>query len=317
MEGDSEKTKISYFHHWINGEGMGHIESWKNSKTLIQQSEYDGLEEQQKEGKYSSESIESHFTLFESLLTPKSNSLLAVEELHFAKQGPMTSGEFHSHIVKIAKRCQFPNPEAEERAIRDAIFLGMNSQWARDKAINLMNEEGKELTVEFLMNQLAVEDYNAHHKSLSQLNSNSSAAYDHRQNKGKSNKSKKASGRNQGQNNSGAHGSSNHSHQSRKPQGMEGKCMRCGKSEHQLGQKCPAKNAKCKECHKIGHFHKVCQCKKRGKRANLVQAPPQNEDDTHIDKNGVRQPNPPRVNMLKIVNHIGATRGPQGKHLKF
>ena len=93
--------------------------------------------------------------------------------------------------------------------------------------------------------------------------------------------------------------------------------MRCGKPEHQLGQKCPAKNAKCKECHKIGHFHKVCQSKKRGKRANLVQTPPQNEDDTHIDENGVRQPNPPRVNMLEIVNHIGATRGPQGKHLKF
>ena len=63
-----------------------------------------------------------------------------------------------------------------------------------------------------------------------------------RQNKGKSNKSKRASGRNQGQNNSGAHGSPNHSHQSRKPPGMEGKCMRCGKPEHQLGQKCPAKN---------------------------------------------------------------------------
>ena len=50
MEGDSEKTKISYFHHWINGEGMGHIESWKN-KTLIHQSEHDRLEEHQKEGK--------------------------------------------------------------------------------------------------------------------------------------------------------------------------------------------------------------------------------------------------------------------------
>ena len=93
--------------------------------------------------------------------------------------------------------------------------------------------------------------------------------------------------------------------------------MRCGKPEHQPGQKCPAKNTKCKECHKIGHFNKVCQSQKRGKRANLVQAPPQNEDDTHINENGVRQPNPPRVNMLKIVNHIGATRGPQGKHLKF
>ena len=103
MEGDSEKTKISYFHHWINGEGMGHIESWKNNKTLIHQSEYDRLEEHQKEGKYSSEQIESYFTLFESLLAPRSNPLLAVEELHFAKQGSMISGEFHSHIVKIVK----------------------------------------------------------------------------------------------------------------------------------------------------------------------------------------------------------------------
>ena len=179
MEGDSEKTKISYFHHWINGEGMGHIESWKNSKTLISQSAYDELEN--KEGKYSSEHIESYFTLFELLLAPKSNPLLAVKELHLAKQESMTAGEFHSHIVKIAKRCKFPNPEAEERAIRDAIFLGMNSQWARDKAINFMNEEAKELTVEFLMNQLAIEDCNAQHKIISQLNSSSSmnfAAYD-------------------------------------------------------------------------------------------------------------------------------------------
>ena len=93
--------------------------------------------------------------------------------------------------------------------------------------------------------------------------------------------------------------------------------MRCGKPEHQLGQKCAAKNAKCKECHKIGHFHKVCQSKKRGKRANLVQATTWDEKDIHINENGVRQPNPPVVNMLKIVNHIGATKGPQGKHLKF
>ena len=120
---------------------------------------------------YSSEHIESYFTMFELLLAPKSNPLLAVEELHFAKQGSMTFEEFHSHIVKIAKRCKFPSPEAEERAIREA----------------------KELTVEFLMNQLAIEDCNAQHKILSQLNSSSSvnfAAYDHRQNKGKSNKTK-------------------------------------------------------------------------------------------------------------------------------
>ena len=43
----------------------------------------------------------------------------------------------------------------------------------------------------------------------------------------------------------------------------------------------------------------------------------QDDDDTHINEIGVRQPNPPRVNMLKTINHIEATRGPQGKHLEF
>ena len=144
MKGDSEKTKISYFCHWIDGEGMGKIESWKNKKILISQEEYDKLEDTQKEGKHSSGKIESYFTLFESLLAPKSNPLLAVEELRFAKQGSMDSGEFHTHVVKIGKRCRFPcTKEEEERAIKDTIFLGMNSTQARDKAINLKNEEGK------------------------------------------------------------------------------------------------------------------------------------------------------------------------------
>ena len=54
---------------------MGHIESWKNKKNLIHQSEHDGLEEHQKNGKYSSEQIESYFTLFESLLAPQVKSI--------------------------------------------------------------------------------------------------------------------------------------------------------------------------------------------------------------------------------------------------
>ena len=126
MEGDTEKTKISYLHHWLNGEGISKIEGWKNSKILISQSDYDELEN--KTGKYSLDKIESYFTLCELALTPRSNPLLAVEDLYLTKQGSMTSGEFHSHILEIVKRCQFPNQEAEERAVRDAIFMGMNSQ---------------------------------------------------------------------------------------------------------------------------------------------------------------------------------------------
>ena len=87
---------------------MGKIESWKNNNVFISQEDYDKLDENRREGKYSSESIQSYFTLFESLLDPKSNPLLAVKELHFMKHCSMSAGEFHRHVVKIAKRCIFP-----------------------------------------------------------------------------------------------------------------------------------------------------------------------------------------------------------------
>ena len=323
MEGDTENTKVSCLHHWLNGNGISKIKGWKNSKILISQEEYDAFEERDRRGKYSLDKVESYFTLCESILTPRSNPLLAMEDLHLAKQGFMTPEEFHSHVLQIVKRCQFPNQKAEERAFRDAIFIGMNSQRARDKAINLMNEEGKEVTVEFLMNHLAVEDGNTQHKFLSQLNSSSSVnmiAYDRRQNRGKSNRSKNSSGKEREQNKTRVQTSSSTVQLSRKPAGMEGKCMRCGKPERQQGEKCAAKNAKCKECHKIGHFYKVCQSSKRTRRANLAQATPQDVDDTHIDECGFIQPNPPVVNMLKVINHTSATSGTQGSHtqcLKF
>ena len=320
MEGDNEKTKISYLHHWLDGKGIDKIKGWTNSKILISQEEYDALEERDRKGRYSSDKIESYFSLVENILTPRSNPLLAVEELHLAKQGSMTSQEFHSQILEIVKRCHFPNQAAEDRAVRDAIFIGMNSQRTKDKAINYMNEEdGKEVTVEFLMNHLAVEDGNSQHRFLSQLDSSTSVnmvAYDRRQNKGKSNRSRNSNGREREQNKSRGHNSSSTAQTSRKPPGMEGKCMRCGRPEHEQGEKCAARHAKCKDCHKIGHFYKVCQSSKRTVRTNLAQVTPQEDkDNTFIDECGYTQPAPPAINMLKVINNTGTTSGTES--LKF
>ena len=319
MEGDNEKTKISYLHHWLDGKGIDKIKGWTNSKILIPQAEYDALEERDRKGRYSSDKIESYFSLVENILTPRSNPLLAVEELHLTKQGSMTSQEFHSQILEIVKRCRFPNQAAEDRAVRDAIFIGMNSQRTKDKAINFMNEEdGKEVTVEFLLNHLAVEDGNSQHRFLSQLDSSTSVnvvAHDHRQNKGKSNRSKNSNGREREQNKSRGHNSSSTVQTSIKPPGMEGKCMRCGRPEHEQGEKCAARHAKCKDCHKIGHFYKVCQSSKRTARANLAQITPQDIDDTHIDECGYVQSNPPAINMLKVIGNTGTTSGTES--LKF
>ena len=319
MEGDNEKTKISYLHHWLDGKGIDKIKGWTNSKILIPQEEYDALEERDRKGRYSSDKIESYFSLVENILTPRSNPLLAVEELHLTKQGSMTSQEFHSQILEIVKRCRFPNQAAEDRAVRDAIFIGMNSQRAKDKAINFMNEEdGKEVTVEFLLNHLAIEDGNSQHRFLSQLDSSTSVnmiAYDRRQNKGKGNRSRNNNGKEREQNKSRGHSSSSTVQTSRKPPGMEGKCMRCGRPEHEQGEKCAARHAKCKDCHKIGHFYKVCQSSKRTARANLAQVTPQEQDSTYIDECGYTQPSPPAINMLKVISNTGPTSGT--KSLKF
>ena len=58
MEGDNEKTKISYLHHWLDGKGISKIKGWKNSKILISQEDYDALEERDRKGKYSLDKIE-------------------------------------------------------------------------------------------------------------------------------------------------------------------------------------------------------------------------------------------------------------------
>ncbi|MDA8032356.1 MAG: hypothetical protein MPK62_14770 [Alphaproteobacteria bacterium] len=68
------------------------LRPWKNKKVLISQEDYEKLEGNEKKDNYSLEKIESYFTLFELLLAPNSNPLLAVEELCFAKQGSMNSG---------------------------------------------------------------------------------------------------------------------------------------------------------------------------------------------------------------------------------
>ena len=148
MEGDSEESKVSYHHHWLNIEGMHKMEHWKTQGFLIKYSDWLELSEDDKKKKFPDNLTESYFTMVESVLAPKSNPLLAIEELHHLKQNSMTSSEFHALITKTVKRCKFPNIKAEEKAIRDTLYLGMNSQHVRDKCITLLNN-GKNLQQNF------------------------------------------------------------------------------------------------------------------------------------------------------------------------
>ena len=188
-----------------------------------------------------------------------------------------------------------------------------------------MNDEEQELTIEFLIQHLEIEDSNSHHKSLSQLDSMISvnfAAYDCKQNKGLRSKKNHKNGKHLGQKSGGDPKSSNSLHTARKPPDMERKCMRCVKHEHQPGQKYAAVNAKCKACGKIGHFNKVCMTTRRKQGGTKIVGNVQiNEgEDAYQDEFGHTQPYPPpRVNMLRVINHLQTYQGKfsEDKYIKF
>ena len=122
MEGDTEKTKISYLHHWLNGEGISKIEGWKNSKTLISQEDYDKLAD--KTGKYSLDKIESYFSLCELVLTPRSNPLLAVEDLYLAKQGSIDFWRISFSCTQNCEKMPVPMPASRGESSQGYNFYG-------------------------------------------------------------------------------------------------------------------------------------------------------------------------------------------------
>ena len=99
------------------------------------------------------------------------------------------------------------------------------------------------------------------------------------------------------------------------PPGMEGKCMRCGRPEHEQGENVQPGMPNAKTATRLDTSNKVCQSSKRTARANLAQITPQDMNDTHIDECGYTQPNPPAINMLKVINNTGTTSGTES--LKF
>ena len=98
----------------------------------------------------------------------------------------------------------------------DAIFIGMEGVTGIADDMIIAGKDEMEHDRNFLAFMEKCMENN-----LSSSSSMNFAAYDHRQNKGKSNKPKHTSGKNVGQNNSRVQTSSNNNHPSRKPPGME------------------------------------------------------------------------------------------------
>ena len=89
--------------------------------------------------------------------------------------------------------------------------------------------------------------------------------------------------------------------------------MRCGKQKYSQDRMVQPRMQSAKTAIKLDISTRYAQEKSLTESQSCSN--PQDDDDTHIDENGVRQTNPPRINMFKLVNHIEANKG--RKHLKF
>ena len=66
---------------------------------------------------------------------------------------------------------------------------------------------------------------------------------------------------------------------------------------------------------KLDIFTRYVRPRKELNREPILFKPPRMMTAPTLMKMESRQPNPPKVNMLRLVNHIEANKG--GKHLKF
>ena len=167
MEGDTTKTKISFLHIWVNKQGMTLFMQWKNQGIIFSHEDYEALDVGNKDKKFPDDEIETYFTLTERHMTPRSSTLLAVEELYSTKQGSMSMQDFYSKLCRLAKDYNFPSQDTERRV------MGLCSQKVKDKAKNLDGD----ITTEFLMNHARREDSSTVYYSLSQMNSTGHVNY--------------------------------------------------------------------------------------------------------------------------------------------
>ena len=84
-----------------------------------------------------------YFELFEEHIAPKSNALIAIVELKRLFQGSMSLEDFHTKVLRLVKRAEYPEGDTWNRVLRDTIISGLASDRIHTKII----KKGKDVTL--------------------------------------------------------------------------------------------------------------------------------------------------------------------------
>ena len=200
------------------------------------------------------------FSKLKEWTQPKSNELIAATTFRRLEQGNLTLSEYIDKATILCDQCNYPE-DARDRLLRDAIVIGLRSKEAYYRCI----DKGSALTLDEALNIAR-----SHDDTMKQIDytrpdlQGATAAEAHHISKKLSARQQQTSSRQQ-------------VHPKKKP------CYCCGAEPSPKRSQCPAKDAMCHNCGRMGHFSKVCRSSKAKTKVHELQAEDQDEDPDQND----------------------------------
>ena len=228
------EQKSAYLRLWMGDEGLPLIMKWTDTGRL----DFSKTSDPPSSGYI----LQTYWDLLEEELKPKGNRLISIQELFSEKsrQGNRTLNNWLTYVYNLVETCNYGN--SKDRIIRDLLFVGCNSQHAKDSIVR----KGEDIKLQEVLNILQLEESTCN--TLQMFNSTypttvpSQVHYASYENNKKSKKKPPSTEQNTNSNNSTK------------------SCYRCGEpysKEHE--PVCRAQEAFCNGCGKKGHFFQVCR----------------------------------------------------------
>ena len=266
LEDTDEAKKVKLLLLWIGDKGLEiyNAASWDNAAHKDQ--------------------LKPVFTKLEEYTKPQSNQILARFQLRSLKQGNMTLEEFVTKARLLIDDGGYAEATKDE-TLRDTLVFGLASDKVRKDAIAL----GNDLTLKQVYDLAKVEESTRTQMDIISPTGREDNSSIHAVRSKKSSHTKTFPAQNQQTRQKQRpiqYSSANH--QQTQQSKFRG-CMRCG-GKHAKTDACPAKNAQCNFCRKIGHFMKVCL--KRNSKVHEMSETPTDahdawEDDSQCSKDSL------------------------------
>ena len=179
--------------------------------------------------------INEYWKRFEEHVEPQANKILNRYYLRNLKQNGRPLDAFLTEARLLIQNCSYPD-EIQDEIMRDTLVFGTDHEAVRKKCITKGNdltfEKARDIarTEEATQAQLRAMDAPAPPTQVDSLSERQSKSI------------------------------KNDTPPNRSPRDST-RCQRCGNNQHQRGQRCPASGVECFNCHKRGHFGKMCKTK--------------------------------------------------------